>query len=93
LARSNWIAKAVEFCGKAKRPTQKNNPVSGGGAKGSEDTSHGRVGATAGYFSETRREKWLAGNGRIGYKIVQGRTASAADTKAEKRRESVREAG
>ena len=84
------MVKAVEFCGKAKRATYKNNPESGARAA---DASHGRVGAMAGYFWETRSEKWLAGNGRIGYKIVQGRTASAADMRAEERGESVREAG
>jgi hypothetical protein len=45
------------------------------------------------YFWETRSEKWLVGSGRIGYKIVQGRTTHAAAMRAEKRGESVREAG
>ena len=93
MARSNWIDKAVEFCGKAKRPTQKNNAESVAGAKRAGDASHERVDAMAGYFWETRSEKWLVGNGRIGYKIVQGRTAYAAAMRAEKRGESVREAG
>jgi hypothetical protein len=42
------------------------------------------------YFWETRSEKWLVGNGRIGYKIVQGRTTYAAAMRAEKRGESAR---
>ena len=70
LAGSDWFVMAVEFCGKAKRPTQKNNPESGPAAKRSGDTSHRRVDAMVGYFWETRREKWLVGNGRIGYKLV-----------------------
>ena len=78
---------------KRKDPTQKNNPKSGPDPKRAADASHRRADAMARYFWETRSEKWLAGNGRIGYKIVQDRSAYAAAMRAEKRGGSVREAG
>jgi len=57
---------------KRKDPTQKNNPKSGPDPKRAADASHRRADAMARYFWETRSEKWLAGNGRIGYKISSG---------------------